>query len=308
MVKSGDIVLCPPLRDLRRMVDCEIKDWDFRRREYLQSGKIPDRTAPRDLSGLLSYIWQATNHHEKGRPTGTVSYIAPSLRPEERNVMQPVSDLKQVLVFETRADQHLAVELPSTDEDEIERRIFELNLQFNPPNKPWRVNPYAVIVRAMENLHGPYAPDAIFFCTYAEPDKIVPMKNPIEEYEALLLQLRDLYSRTNEDLLRECGYKPSIGPPLCNNGDVQATRQGAKNSGHVNRRNMNWLTPKQMKAAQKELRQLLIKYRDLEPVCILCGSADDVRAHRMAISYENGRHDDLAQSHTAGASGLPRTL
>ncbi|KAI0659766.1 hypothetical protein C8Q70DRAFT_1053598 [Cubamyces menziesii] len=165
-------------------------------------------------------------------------------------------------------------------------------MQFNIPGKPWRVNPYAVVVRAMENLHGPYAPDAIFFCTYAEPDKIVPMKNPIQEYEALLLQLRDLYSRTNEDLLRDCGYKPSIRPPMCLNSDLQATQQGAKNSGHVNRRNMNRLTPKQMKAAQKELRQLLITHRDLEPVCILCGSADDVRAHRIAISYENSRYDE----------------
>ncbi|KAJ8468821.1 hypothetical protein ONZ51_g9390 [Trametes cubensis] len=136
----------------------------------------------------------------------------------------------------------------------------------------------------MENLHGPYAPDAIFFCTSANPDEVVSMKNPIEEYEAFLLQLRKLYSRTKEDLLRECGRKPSIGPPVGPN-DNRATlpRRGAQKRTYEQ---------EDIDIKKEELHKLLIQHEELESKCILCGAEDDVRAHRMAISYEDGRHDE----------------
>ena len=58
MVTSGAIVLCPPLRDLHRMLDCEMEDWKLRCKEYLQSGKVPCRTAPQVcVQSILRYHW-----------------------------------------------------------------------------------------------------------------------------------------------------------------------------------------------------------------------------------------------------------
>lgn len=70
-----------------------------------------------------------------------------------------------------------------------------------------RVNPFATIVWALEMLGGAYTPPILFY-TERKPEggytKPVPMGNPTESYRKLLRELRRLYSRTDEDLRREC--------------------------------------------------------------------------------------------------------
>lgn len=67
-----------------------------------------------------------------------------------------------------------------------------------------RVNPFATIVWALGMLGDAYTPPILF---YSESDSeglgfsdLVVVGNPTESYRKLLRELRDLYSRTDEDL------------------------------------------------------------------------------------------------------------
>ncbi|KAJ8468824.1 hypothetical protein ONZ51_g9395 [Trametes cubensis] len=213
LLKAGAIVLCPPLRDLRHLIEYEKKDWQARFDKCKTADHVPgnvtvpSRTAPQNLSGYLSCIWQGSYHNYFDTDTGTITYATSS---RSSDSFPPKLVLPPQLLCRNLGDRtsYLEVELPSTSDNQTP--VFELALRFNFPGQTWRVNPYAIMVRAMEMLHAPYPPDDIFFCDYPTSDRVIHMENPIGKYEALLLELRTLYSRTNEDLLRQCGLSEEV--------------------------------------------------------------------------------------------------
>lgn len=82
---------------------------------------------------------------------------------------------------------------------------FDVGLLLNPPDDPakWTLNPYACLTHATGLVNGAYIPADIFYARYSKTAgrfQAVPMPNPIDAYEYRLLKLRELYSRTHEDL------------------------------------------------------------------------------------------------------------
>ncbi len=67
---------------------------------------------------------------------------------------------------------------------------------FEPTIKPeWHINPYVLIVKALDNLGTGYAPARI---KYYNGKSSCEMANPVEDIYQALLELRDLYARTAE--------------------------------------------------------------------------------------------------------------
>ena len=79
-----------------------------------------------------------------------------------------------------------------------------LEFQFNIHGRPWRLNPYAALVRALEIVGGAYVPmKFVRHDAWQKHLEIMHIENPVEDYMKELLCLRKLYSRTQEDLERE---------------------------------------------------------------------------------------------------------
>ena len=72
------------------------------------------------------------------------------------------------------------------------------NLTVNPRKSlGLTVNPFVLMVKALEALGTGYVPATIFRARAGE-EKLELMKNPVEDFHRALLELRDLYSRTAE--------------------------------------------------------------------------------------------------------------
>ncbi|KAH9888106.1 hypothetical protein C8Q73DRAFT_712277 [Cubamyces lactineus] len=268
LLKAGAIVLCPPLRDLQCLIEHEQRDWQVRLKkcktdDYV-SGNVPSCTAPQDLSGYLSCIWQGSYHNYFDTLTGLIAY-APSYMSSE--------DYPPKLVL---PPQLLCRNLGN-------RAPY---LEFNCPGQTWRVNPYAVIVLAMKMLHAPYPPDDIFFCDYTKSDHVMYMENPLGKYEALLLELRTLYSRT-DDLLSQCGR-------LIKGTVMERPQRDLGAPYHADWNRVDTRREDGFEEVQKQLLDVMSSH-ELERRCILCGTRKHVHVQRVGISFDGDRYDNPRQ-------------
>ena len=76
---------------------------------------------------------------------------------------------------------------------------LDLLFRLNTPTRPGRINPYKVLVRALELVGCSFIPADVF--RYELDDSMQMVKeypvagsNPMEQYRAILLKLKDLYS------------------------------------------------------------------------------------------------------------------
>ncbi|KAI0336687.1 hypothetical protein GY45DRAFT_1357622 [Cubamyces sp. BRFM 1775] len=285
LLKAGAIVLCPPLRDLQCLIEHEQKDWQARLKKCKTadhgSGNVPSRTAPQDLSGYLSCIWQGSYHNYFDTVTGVIAYASSFMTSEDyppKLVLPPQLFCRKV----GNRTPYLEVELPLAADNQTP--AFHLALRFNVPGQTWRVNPYAIIALAMKMLHAPYPPDDVFFCDYSKSGHAICMENPLGKYEALLLELRTLYSRTDEDLLSQCGRSIERTFTEHPHWDLGAPY-------HADRNRMDKRREDGFEEVQQELLGVMSNH-EVERRCILCGTRDHVHVHRVGISFDGGRHDD----------------
>ncbi|KAI0326119.1 hypothetical protein GY45DRAFT_1329364 [Cubamyces sp. BRFM 1775] len=301
---TGIMVLCPPLEDLRAMIAYEEEDWKKRLEASenvdgsSQSKPLRDRSAPSPsaLSGYLSCFWLG---HALG---GFWPHLGNTdLQASELPIHQmPVSVPQQVLLRQRRGNGHLPMDFPSSHA--TQSPIFELKLQFNRPDL-CRINPYAVMVRAMEIFNGPFTPPDYFFGEKPADETVVHYaRNKIPEYEALLLHLRQLYSRTAEDLARESGApSPSSNQvtwlerirmteesKACEPGVEEVPDESSDTcsdcSDCEDLGTQPWL---QYDPEDDELPKKMIKEakRQLGSMCLLCGRKENVVVHRVAMPH-----------------------
>ncbi|KAJ8468826.1 hypothetical protein ONZ51_g9397 [Trametes cubensis] len=297
----GIMVLCPPLEDLRAMIAYEEEDWKKRLEASKnvdgspQSKPLRERSAPSPsaLSGYLSCFWLGHALEGLWPHLGNTDFDASELPIHQT----PVSVPQQVLLSQRRGDGHLPMDFPSSHA--TQPPIFELRLQFNRPDL-CRINPYAVMVRAMEVFNGPFTPPDYFFREKLASETVVHYaRNKIPEYEASLLRLRQLYSRTAEDLARESGA-PSLSSnqitwldrirtteesKACEPGVEEVPDESSKRYSYYEALGTEpWL---QYDPEDDELPEEMIEEakRQLGSGCLLCGQKENVVVHRVAIPH-----------------------
>ncbi|KAI9068105.1 hypothetical protein FKP32DRAFT_1754682 [Trametes sanguinea] len=203
---TGEVVLCPSLDDLRYMIQYEEADWERRIAESTPTEQCLRRTPSlKELTGYIDCMWIGRSKNETGHLPNA---ITPSTYPgtdvtELESFPQQVVYLREVRGCTGRCPQ---VFLPKP-ESEID--VFRHGLLLNPPeNGPpaFTLNPFACLTYALGVFNGTYLPPDIFYVSYTRKGDItapVLVPSAIPAYESCLLDLRDLYSRTCEDLRLE---------------------------------------------------------------------------------------------------------
>lgn len=174
-----------------------------------------------ELSGNLSCIWVTSQAAPQVEEVADFNVTCTWFVETETNPNPTFPQYARYLKFRSTTKQvpEGAVQWSALFSEELlagDRRasdsplpLFDMEFTFNRgiPNGQPRVNPFATIVWALEMLGGAYTPPILFY-TESKPDGSfttpVPVGNPTESYRKLLRELRGLYSRTDEDLQREC--------------------------------------------------------------------------------------------------------
>ncbi len=170
----------------------EVADFSVTCTWFVETETNPDPTFPQHFL----YLRDRRTPQPKEIPEGVVQWSASTPRSDE------------LIAGDRYADSPLP--------------LFNMEFTFNRGGRggQLRVSPFATIVWALEMLGGAYTPPILFY-TERRPKggftKPVPMENPTESYRKLLRELRRLYSRTDDDLRKEC----------------RAMSEGAELSAHV---------------------------------------------------------------------------
>ncbi|TBU23356.1 hypothetical protein BD311DRAFT_868850 [Dichomitus squalens] len=191
---QGAFILCPPIRDLLHLQEWEHRDW----KERIHAREIRDRTIPppQTLTGRLAYVW-ITMPYTHFDCISTLSWSCRGMGHMVCGTFPPRIYLhERASRFNT---QNKTMEFHAVHDGKV-----GLEFQFNIPGQPWRLNPYAALVRALEVMGSAYAPVELVATDFPEiGSERSFVENPVEEYMKELLCLRSLYSRTQEDLERE---------------------------------------------------------------------------------------------------------
>ncbi|KAI0718743.1 hypothetical protein C8T65DRAFT_637953 [Cerioporus squamosus] len=175
---EGIYMLCPPLvRDLELLEEWEVRDW----RERVQAASPRDRylPPPEALSGRLAIVWITSVQSMYGSVC--------SRRFSAQGWSQDTFPPQLHMISEPYRSHFVHTREPFLPTEFLPERGLEV--LFNASGVPWRVNPYAILVKAMNLTVPAYIPMKISASRYNLDEKIVHMSNSIETYRNLLFSL-----------------------------------------------------------------------------------------------------------------------
>ncbi|KAH9888109.1 hypothetical protein C8Q73DRAFT_203951 [Cubamyces lactineus] len=189
----GSFFLCPSLGDLEVLLEWEER-WARESHAETIGSHLKTRSTrivpPEALSGNFSLLY-TTGFSDN---------------------MLAFRDARMLLATHTVTPCQIAYGLPRLRERDIspvlnvsvnseatEPPYLDLLFRLNTPDRPGRINPYKVLVRALELVGCSFIPADVFKYEFDEKSQMmkgypVAGSNPIERYRAILLKLKDLYS------------------------------------------------------------------------------------------------------------------
>ncbi|TBU28045.1 hypothetical protein BD311DRAFT_759066 [Dichomitus squalens] len=207
-------VLCPPIMDLESLLQFEKDDWNKR----IAEGTLRDRRIPsiKDLSGKLSLIWVSQSTSETADILDLSFWLTGLGSPQPSDdsdeplpcVLSPTCPHQVLFDMRARSRSVGMLKTHIIPNNPNPGCTLEICIDFNHTRKKkfvQRINPYAFLVQAMATLGNASMPAELYFIPNTASGSMQPIyvENPVSKVHSLLWELRNAYSRTREDCMKD---------------------------------------------------------------------------------------------------------